>query len=370
MARLFLMVVGLMVAANGLASVIREDTMENNVMREKRSIIKFCKWPQPYNLSRIQPTFWAHTRKFDQQFNVSTSDEIGDMIVNLKTRGQLAWGRKVVFIIHGFQNNVGTAWLADMANALKTVEDSLIFTVGWGKGADLPDYPQAASNTQTMASAIASAVMYVKEAGIHYVYCIGHSLGAQICGQAGMQIGIERISGLDPAGPGFDNCSHIALNQSSADCVDVIHTNGDWEGYGTVYPAGHIDFYPNCGHHQPSCGIDLAGCSHGKAIDYFIESINAFAQPSTKCPLSQGPCDNKFRSQCRPCNNVDGCLKSQPHCETPNTKLQAIGYGSVCHERKKPPCISNQLQSLADAPDTYQGQWYVPVDKDGIMPYV
>ena len=89
-----------------------------------------------------------------------------------------------------------------------------------------------------------------------YVHCIGHSLGAQTCGLSGkdlIQLGgsklkYDRISGLDPAGPGFTNdvsCTALGgcdggilgfwrnenppgarLGPNDADFVDVIHTDG------------------------------------------------------------------------------------------------------------------------------------------------
>ena len=75
-----------------------------------------------------------------------------------------------------------------------------------------------------------------------YTHCIGHSLGAHICGLTGKLMDEEtkwdRISGLDPAGPlffrdaqAFDlHCSLCTpasrLNGTDGDIVDVIHSDG------------------------------------------------------------------------------------------------------------------------------------------------
>lgn len=63
---------------------------------------------------------------------------------------------------------------------------------------------------------------------------------------------ISRITGLDPAMPGFTTVSaENKLDASDADFVDVIHTNAFFQG--AVEPSGHVDFYINGGVIQPGC---------------------------------------------------------------------------------------------------------------------
>jgi len=54
-------------------------------------------------------------------------------------------------------------------------------------------------------------------------------------------------SGLDAAGPQFNDSesNEIRLHHTDADFVDAIHT--DAGGSGMTKPAGHADFYPNGG---------------------------------------------------------------------------------------------------------------------------
>ena len=75
------------------------------------------------------------------------------------------------------------------------------------------------------------------------LHCVGHSLGAHICGFTGAtlhnisHVALTRISGLDPAGPMFaidvpypfnwlDISPQARLNKNDASFVDVIHTDG------------------------------------------------------------------------------------------------------------------------------------------------
>lgn len=92
------------------------------------------------------------------------------------------------------------------------------------------------------------------------LHLIGHSLGAQLAGVIGRDIirktnsqrKIRRITGLDPAGPGFSFASNLpTLDSSDATFVDNIHTNAPV--FGVPCPTGHVDFWPNFATVQPGC---------------------------------------------------------------------------------------------------------------------
>ncbi|KAF4528400.1 hypothetical protein B566_EDAN013336 [Ephemera danica] len=68
-------------------------------------------------------------------------------------------------------------------------------------------------------------------------HCIGYNLGAHVCGYTGTSLAskygskLNRITGLDPAGPLFDhNDTSERLDKTDAIHVDVIHTDepGDY----------------------------------------------------------------------------------------------------------------------------------------------
>ena len=106
-----------------------------------------------------------------------------------------------------------------------------------------------------------------------YSHCIGHSLGAHICGLTGKMLNEQsaipkwnRISGLDPAGPLFFNdasffqihcaqCTEASrLNGTDAEIVDVIHTDGDPTYFGDIQVCKYVLIYdrykPQCVEHE------------------------------------------------------------------------------------------------------------------------
>uniref|UniRef100_A0A8C7LED1 Lipase, hepatic a n=1 Tax=Oncorhynchus kisutch TaxID=8019 RepID=A0A8C7LED1_ONCKI len=106
------------------------------------------------------------------------------------------------------------------------------------------------------------------------VHLIGYSLGAHISGFAGSYLGgpgkIGRITGLDPAGPLFEERMGLSV--------------------GIKQPVAHVDFYPNGGDFQPGCHtfqslmehIALHGingesqtvkCAHERSVYLFIDSL-------------------------------------------------------------------------------------------------
>lgn len=68
---------------------------------------------------------------------------------------------------------------------------------------------------------------------------------------------LPRITGLDPALPGFIT-PHLdsKLDKTDADFVDVYHTNAFIQG--KVEESGHVDFYINGGAIQPGCWAETS----------------------------------------------------------------------------------------------------------------
>ncbi|CAG2101216.1 unnamed protein product [Medioppia subpectinata] len=139
------------------------------------------------------------------------------------------------------------------------------------------------------------------------VHILGCSLGAHTAGFVGHALGgkIGRITGLDPARPGFTDPKVDRLNSTNAAFVDVIHSDVPTEGkglqagFGINLNVGHIDFWPNDGVGAPDCIVECMktefamqlnnsytntdkeknllacmSCSHGMAANYYVDSIN------------------------------------------------------------------------------------------------
>lgn len=92
------------------------------------------------------------------------------------------------------------------------------------------------------------------------------------------------MTGLDPAALGFNNVLDTErLHKTDAEYVEIISTCvGSIVGLGHPIPElfrffdgfGHAWFLVNGGSKQPGCGILDLTCSHGRAYEYFLESIN------------------------------------------------------------------------------------------------
>ena len=153
---------------------------------------------------------------------------------------------KLVIIIHGFSTtHFLTPWLFSMKEAIQSVEKgTAVIILGWGTGGllwNFKHYPQIAANTRYVSQAL-HQIMDALHSEVDrplYTHCIGHSLGAHICGLTGKLLKasmktptFNRISGMDPAGPRFFDESKLnvtsasRLNATDADFVDVIHTDG------------------------------------------------------------------------------------------------------------------------------------------------
>ena len=175
-----------------------------------------------------------------------------------------------------------------------------VLVVDWSHGAgfalDKSFYHQAAANTRYVGAATALIVRQIDQmerSSDLTVHCIGHSLGAHVCGFLGASLEadssyvrkLDRITGSDPAGPLFlGDMDHNRpftlsnpdwrLDPTDATRVDVIHTDGD--SLGTMQPLGHTDFYggvtsKSFGSNQACCYPPQ--CDHEESISTLLSTI-------------------------------------------------------------------------------------------------
>ncbi|GFU32154.1 pancreatic triacylglycerol lipase [Nephila pilipes] len=214
--------------------------------------------------------------------------------------------------IHGFLTTLSEDDLRfKTKDALLEIGKYNIIIVDWTDYNGAP-YEQAVANTRVIGAIVAKLIkLIMKETRIspRSVHMIGHSLGAHTAGYAGERISnIGRITGLDPAGPCFQNApAEVRLDPTDALFVDVIHTDGASiviRGLGMNDPLGHMDFFPNGGSLQHGCvrtsqSDSVAGrainftaawvfnsCDHDRANQYFHESIKS------KCKFESVKCDS------------------------------------------------------------------------------
>ncbi|KAL8561751.1 hypothetical protein ACOMHN_026034 [Nucella lapillus] len=210
-------------------------------------------------------------------------------------------------IVHGYLDSGDQPWVHNMVRELLEKADQNVLVIDWRRGASSVDYLQVAANTRLVGKMVAAMLEKWVRVGADpsSFHLIGASLGAHISGYVGSALrGIGRITGLDPAGPSFANTSPaVRLDPTDAIFVDVIHTNAVAiieMGLGYIEPCGTVDFYPNKGKRMPGChtslfgqliGIlggqdarDAMGCSHLRAVDYFLDSINS------QCDMVASPC--------------------------------------------------------------------------------
>jgi len=277
-------------------------------------------------------------------------------------------------IIHGFLHHDNHVWVQNMKDSILRYENVNVITVDWSKGNGLP-YTQATANTQVVGREIAKLINSIcdqTETRAENFHLIGHSLGSHISGYAGERLknfykkNLGRITGLDPAGPYFENTDPIVrLDPTDANFVDIIHSDGRASlhlGMGLAQRIGHVDFYPNGGFDQPNCpqtsdkllsaifnlvtldyeqGEATVACSHNAAIYYFTDSIE------NKCKYTAYSCNSK--------ENFDSglCLECfEKNCNrmgywaAPDMERGMLYLNTQTGELDKPYCLQNYLVNL------------------------
>ncbi|ODN01918.1 Pancreatic lipase-related protein 2 [Orchesella cincta] len=256
--------------------------------------------------------------------------------------------RKTKILIHGLTStfwmssvkNIWTQHIFEIKDAYlkKTQDESYnVVVMDWTPLSTVPlnRYPDAAKATKLAGEDLAAFIFTLLNTdnlrSLEDIHILGHSLGAHVAGVTGNRMQgiseeymIERITGLDPAGPCFDTGSgklpadtEDILDKTDANFVDIIHTNmGNIiktvaGRYGSVMAAGHVDFYPNGGEVQEGCSFlenRINYCSHQKSVVYYAQSIS---EKIVACP-----CDNweSYRSEKCQCDLKSGGDFFGEHC--------------------------------------------------------
>lgn len=287
----------------------------------------------PDSPAKIKPRFYLFTQQ-----NKSVAEELFPYNRAAISSSGFDSRRMTIGIIHGFSASSQDYRLTDMRKAFLEKFDYNVVMVDWSLGADHVNYLKAAANSRVVGAVTAGlleALRDVKDLDLAHLHLVGHSLGAHICGYVGRRLkGIGRITGLDPAGPYFeDSDTPVRLDPSDAIFVDVIHTDGrKYLGFGIIIPVGHVDFYPNKGKHQPACktntfsavsklvsakldslSADIA-CSHMRSILLFTESIRSSCRFRACCDTCPIKCTTMGLNVDR---DVRGSYRLSTNCASP-----------------------------------------------------
>ncbi|XP_065076755.1 uncharacterized protein LOC135700239 [Ochlerotatus camptorhynchus] len=297
-------------------------------------------------------------------------------------------------IIHGFGSSCTHVWVYEMRTALMAVEDCIVLCMDWENGATLPNYVRAAANTRLVGRQLAYLLKGLEKhnkLNMSRVHLIGFSLGSHVAGFAGMELkGLQRITGLDPAGPLFESQHpHARLDDTDAGFVDVIHSNGEnliLGGLGSWQPMGTVDFYPNGGRVQHGCSNLFVGavtdiiwappasvegrslCNHRRAYKFFIDSV------APKCLFPAFPCDNYenfLKGDCFTCNQVDNGTETSVCGNMGYYADRSVGQGQLyLKTREEEPFCAHQyklqiLSSPNELPLRTLGRLEIELESDG-----
>nr|XP_027194015.1 pancreatic lipase-related protein 2-like [Dermatophagoides pteronyssinus] len=239
----------------------------------------------PESPDKIGPLFLLYTR----QNNESQRLDLNDTRLQLEQAGfnpkNPTW-----ILIHGFNFHSLKPWMNICKDRLLKSSDFNVILVDSRHSEKGVSYPRAVSNIRIVGIMIGKLIEQISQEFSNdnpgTFTLVGHSLGAHIAGYAGKYLNgtIDRIYGLDPAGPFFKNHPdhRSRLWHTDAQFVFNLHTNGGSIfklSSGMMDTCGHVDLFMNNGHQQPGCPKEIQNdltfnsCHHRRALWLMIEAI-------------------------------------------------------------------------------------------------
>ncbi|XP_065091125.1 lipase member H-like [Ochlerotatus camptorhynchus] len=237
-------------------------------------------------------TFWCGNRKLPELNQTFLDDP--------DVQQKIDFTKPIMFITHGWLENHAINWMRQTAEDTLKFIDTNVCIVGWDHLSKYVYYQAARENTLLVSGYMTRFINFLDKNGMSLgkVTLVGHSLGAQVCGQVGYNLDgrLGEIYGLDPAGPLYtfplDHGLQYRLDKTDAQYVQMILTSRYTLGVGKG--DGHDNFYPNGGDApQPNCVIPLTSdaemvdqivCSHLHSTSLFRLSLDpAMVYKGRKC---------------------------------------------------------------------------------------
>lgn len=223
--------------------------------------------------------------------------------------------QRTVVMIPGYMSPESAEWVrAARLRWLELDRRVNVIEVSWSDS-NQGTYSSAAAHTVLVARQVTILLHYLAELSggrlqderfLARLHLIGHSLGAHIAGFVGQDLDgrLGRITGLDPAGPSFDQfSSQQRLDRDDARLVEVLHTNSgrmkylkllasaplqalakltsassfqanDATWFGIDQRIGHLDYYANDGRLQAGCQGVWHICDHLRARDIYVDLLD------------------------------------------------------------------------------------------------
>jgi len=239
------------------------------------------------------------------------------------------------------------------------------------------DYRQAVRNTRCLAEFTTAVLLREQLNSRPSIHCVGHSLGAHICGFLSNKLQeeknggrrIERITGLDPAGIDWTTqlvgvmqveplpvLPHVdtRLDASDADFVDVIHTDANFAGM--MQPSGDVDFYigrteESLGSSQKDCGCQ-DNCDHARSFKLFTESVSQHITA-----------DKVFQCAETKALSLEGCQGESKDNQQPvvgyfvNENVKGLVGVLIPSDAVEMPCFTEVMESSEEEEDDWSDDW-------------
>ncbi|XP_034245560.1 phospholipase A1 member A-like [Thrips palmi] len=219
-------------------------------------------------------------------------------VLDPRRPGWLRWSgwdprRRTVLLVHGFNGGAEKAPLSTLRDAYLEQGAFNVLALDWSPLARYPCYADAVRHSRTAAACgaqVLSALQATLASGLgvnalpaadtRLATCVGHSLGAHICGMLSrlLPLRLNKVVALDPARPQVSRLlGDEDLSASDARVVQSFHTNMGFYGEYPEPGVGLANFCFNGGRLQPNCdqGTRFARmrCSHFLSVCYYAQLV-------------------------------------------------------------------------------------------------